>query len=257
MSVNEEMPLLIPLPAGCQTGIFIRRHKRFIVEFELAGEKAWAHTNNTGAMLGLMRKGQKILVSPPQKQKRKLPWTLERILIEANQNTWVGVNTLLPNAILKSAFAANLLDFAAGYEKCRGEAVCGGSRLDGCFTAPDKPPLWVECKNVTLAENGIAAFPDAESIRARKHLRELIERCRAGEKSVMFFLVQRQDCCAFAPADYIDPIYSSLFYEAMEAGVEMHVWQTFFAATGTGLGKRLKILSREEYFAGKNNGFLF
>lgn len=248
LSVNERTQILVSLPPGCREGVFIRRHKRFSVEFEMDGERHWAHTNNTGAMLGLCRPGLRILVSPAANPLRKLPWTLERTRIETGyqKSAWAGVNTALPNMLFKKAFHAGLLDFAKDYTECKTEAIYGESRLDGCLKARNLPPLWVECKNVSLVEDNVAAFPDAESSRARKHLRELMKIRLQGCKALMLFIVQRPDCEAFAPADYVDPEYARLFYEAMEMGVEMLAWQATFTAKGSGLGKHLPILSQSE-----------
>lgn len=249
LSVNDTQSILVPLPQGCREAVFIERHKRFSIEFEMDGKRHWAHTNNTGAMLGLCRSGSRILVSPAANPARKLPWTLERVAVETGfqKSAWSGVNTALPNQLLKKAFQTGILDFAKGYADCKLEAVCGESRLDACFRAANLPPLWVECKNVSLVEDNIASFPDAQSVRARKHLRELIKCRQNGAEALMLFIVQRPDCDFFAPADYIDGEYAALFYEAMERGVKMLAWQVAFTEKGSGLGEKLRILSREEY----------
>lgn len=214
----------------------------------MAGERHWAHTNNTGSMLGLCRQGCAILVSPSLNPSRKLPWTLERTLIETGhqKRAWAGVNTALPNLLFKKGFAAGVFDFAKGYTTCETEVVCGESRLDGCLRSPNLPPLWVECKNVSLVEDGVAAFPDSASARACKHLRELMDCRLRGAVALMLFIVQRPDCEAFAPADYIDAEYAHLFYEAMDMGVEMLALQAALTEQGSGLGKKLPILSRSE-----------
>ena len=46
---------LLKYPEGCRVGRFLRREKRFFVYAELDGQVVAAHTNNTGAMLGLLR----------------------------------------------------------------------------------------------------------------------------------------------------------------------------------------------------------
>ena len=68
---------LLAYPAGCRTGRFIRREKRFFVIAELDGREVVAHTNNTGTMLGLLRPGMPGLLSPATNPARKLKWTGE------------------------------------------------------------------------------------------------------------------------------------------------------------------------------------
>ena len=151
---------LLKYPEGCRIGRFIRREKRFFVSVELDGQEVKAHTNNTGTMLGLLRPGAPVLLSPATNPERKLKWTVEALGQPDGQGFfWVGVNTSMPNRLLTAFFEAGFLPWAEGYTTLRREAVNGESRLDGLFSGPGMPDLWVECKNVTLVEDGEAAFP--------------------------------------------------------------------------------------------------
>ena len=71
--------LLLKYPEGCRVGRFLRREKRFFVHAELDGQEVLAHTNNTGTMLGLLRPGCPVLLSPAQNPARKLKWTVEAL----------------------------------------------------------------------------------------------------------------------------------------------------------------------------------
>jgi len=236
------MNSLVSLPPNCIGGVFLRRVKRFSVEFEHQGKRLWAHTNNSGGMLGLLNPGCPALFAPANDPRRKLPFTLERIRLPTRAGGhWAGVNTLLPNRMLAAAFAAGELDFCAGYAAVKREAQRGKSRLDALFTGPGLPPLWVECKSVTLVEDGRAAFPDAVSMRGQKHLRELMDIVQSGQRAVMFYLVQRPDGQCFGPADYIDQEYARLFGEAKNAGVEIYARVAVFDARGAGLGASLPV----------------
>lgn len=230
--------ILLPLSPHCLEGRFVRRVKRFSVEFERQGRHFWAHSNNSGSMLGLLRPGMPLLVSPAANPERKLKYTLE--LVKPG-GEWVGVNTLTPNRLLKLAFTAGLLPWAAGYTEFRAEAKRGRSRLDALLTGPGLPPLWVECKNVTLVEEGVAAFPDAVSLRAQKHLGEMAEILRDGGRAAFFYCVQRTDARCFAPADYIDPVYAALFYQGLAAGVEAYAHVCPAGPRGIGLGEILPV----------------
>lgn len=230
--------ILLPLSSHCLEGRFIRRVKRFSVEFEYAGRRLWAHSNNSGSMMGLLRPGIPLLVSPADNPERKLKYTLELVRPGGD---WVGVNTLTPNRLLRMAFKAGLLPWAAGYTGFKAEAKRGQSRLDALLTAPGLPPLWVECKNVTLVEDGVAAFPDAVSLRAQKHLGEMEEILREGGRAAFFYCVQRTDARCFAPADYIDPVYAALFYRGLAAGVEAYAHVCPAGPQGIGLGEILPV----------------
>ena len=233
--------ILLPFPPGCLEGRLIRRFKRFIVYFEAGGRELTAHSNNSGSMLGLTRPGSPVLVSPAPGAGRKLPYTLELVGLPGAASGWVGVNTLTPNRLLRAAFQAGLLPWAAGYTDLRPEAKRGASRLDALLTGPGLPPLWVECKNVTLVEDGAAAFPDAVSERGQKHLREMIDIVKGGERAAFFYAVQRPDGACFGPADYVDPAYAALFYQSLEAGVEAYPHRVPVSAAGIGFGPVLPL----------------
>lgn len=234
---------LIKFPEGCRIAKFIKRYKRFTVEALLDGEVVGVHTNNTGSMLGLLKEGCDIYISPAQNPARKLKWTLE---MTGNTGTWVGVNTSTPNIIIEKAFHAGVLPELKGYTTIRREAKIGNSRLDAYFTDDTGKlrDLWVECKNVTLVEDGVACFPDAQTERGRKHLRELMSIAADGARVAMFFFIQRSDGACFGPADFIDPEYAELLYEAMDAGVEVWPYVAKLGFEGIGVSHKLNIVSK-------------
>lgn len=243
-------PVLLPFAPGCRIGTLVRRTKRFIIEFVLGGKACVAHTNNSGSMLGLLRPGSPILVSPAPGEKRKLPFTLEMVCLGMPGETdrkalesglWVGVNTMSPNRLLRAAFEAGKLPWATGYTELRAEAKRGRSRLDALFTGQGLPPLWVECKNVTLVEDQVAAFPDAVTTRGQKHVREMMDITASGERAAFFYCVQRADGRCFGPADYIDPDYAALFHEGLAAGVEAYPHLASLSLAGIGLGPVLPL----------------
>jgi sugar fermentation stimulation protein A len=143
--------------------------------------------------------------------------------------------------MLRRAWETDALPEMRGYDAFRAEARYGQSRLDALLTGK-QGELWVECKNVTLVEDCVAAFPDAVTERGQKHLRELMGLARTGVRVALFFLVQRMDGQCFGPADYVDPVYAELFYEAMSAGVEMWPWVARVDERGIALDHRLEVV---------------
>ena len=252
---NQAERLLLPFPPGCVVARLVRREKRFtIVATDTAtdaatGAELFAHTNNTGSMLGLLAPGTPALLSPAVNPERTLKWTLEALALPGTGTTgaapaWAGVNTQTPNRLLEAAFHAGLLPEARGYTALRREAKTGDSRLDALLTAHKDsglPPLYVECKNVTLVQGGLALFPDAPTERGRKHLADLTRLVHEGCRAALFFLVQRPDGQAFAPAAAIDPDYARDLAAALAAGVEAWVWRARITAAGIGLAERLPL----------------
>jgi sugar fermentation stimulation protein A len=188
-------------------------------------------------MLGLLRPGVEVVLSPAPGAERKLPWTLEMV---KHQGFWVGVNTLVPNRMLKAAWKAGSIPELKGWDRFRPEVRVMGSRLDACLER-DGQRLWVEAKNVTLVEDEVACFPDAVSIRARRHLTELMALAAQGDLAACFYLVQRPDGRCFGPADFIDPDFADVFRQARRAGVRMWAHAATVDARGIGLGIRLPL----------------
>jgi len=199
-------------------GTLIRRYKRFLADIRLAhGEVVTAHCTNTGSMMGCQEPGSAVYLSRSDNEKRKLRYTWE--LIKAN-NTWVGINTLHPNKLVPEAVEAGIITELSGYPTIRREVkVSAHTRLDLCLEG-GPGNCFVEVKNVTLAVNGAAAFPDAISERGTKHLKELMRLKRQGHRAAIVFVIQRSDCESFRPADEIDREYGRWLRRAVKAGVE-------------------------------------
>ncbi|MBV2185440.1 MAG: DNA/RNA nuclease SfsA, partial [Rhizobium sp.] len=95
--------------------------------------------------------------------------------------------------------------------------------IDFLLSAPDRPSAYVEVKNVHFVRQaGLAEFPDTVTARGARHLEELIEISRSGQRAVMLYLVQREDCQSLSICGDLDPVYSRAFARAIEAGVEAY-----------------------------------
>jgi sugar fermentation stimulation protein A len=204
-------------------GKLIARYKRFFADIELAdGTVITAHCPNTGPMIGVSTPGSLVQVSPSNNPKRKLAYTWEMILVE---DTWVGINTALPNKIIKLALQQKLFsELATRYDQILREVPYGKdkkSRIDFLLTGDDSQLLiYLEVKNVTLAKDNLALFPDTVTTRGQRHLEELIA-LLPNAKPIMLYFIDRGDCDRFAPSSWHDAEYSRLFHKAVAAGVEI------------------------------------
>jgi sugar fermentation stimulation protein A len=219
-------------------GTLLQRYKRFLADVRLAsGETVTAHCTNTGSMMGCKEPGSAVYLSRSDNLTRKLPYTWE--LIQAN-GTWVGINTLHPNRLVAEAVKSGALCELNIYPAVRREVVTRqGTRLDLCLEGSDCH-CYVEVKNVTLKIDGAAAFPDAISERGTKHLKELIRLKRKGYRAAVVFVIQREDCDIFRPADEIDPEYGRWLRRAIRAGVEVLPYRAKVTPEEIILEKRLE-----------------
>lgn len=219
-------------------GQFLRRYKRFFADIEFEGKTITAHVPNTGSLKGCLHENTPCLFSVSKDPARKLPYTLQMV---QDEGTWVGVNTHLANDLVWEAWQTGQIKEWKKYEgACREVKIHAKTRLDlalwkiskevpvGCKLSPthlqNNKFHFVEVKNVTMAQSGLALFPDAVTTRGQKHIEELIELVEKGHKAELFFLVQRSDCQVFAPADAIDPEYGRLLRQAAKAGVKISAY---------------------------------
>ena len=223
--MNERIIEFEPLVEG----ILIKRYKRFLADIRISnGEIVTAHCANTGPMKGLISNGAKVRISLSSSKTRKLPWTWEQVKILGgnNEEVWVGINTLFANKLIKKVIELNLLrDDLGDIAKIQSEVPYGKdkkSRIDFLLTPkssnPDNRNIYVEVKNTTWTKNNLALFPDTETKRGQKHLKELKD-LMPENKSVLVYCITRKDVDHFAPGDEADPTYGKLFRESINAGM--------------------------------------
>jgi sugar fermentation stimulation protein A len=151
-------------------------------------------------------------------------------MIKSPEGAWVGVNTAIPNMIVKETLQhvvghkdtiVGPFSFWAQFDEVKAEhKISAETRLDFVLSRKgDTHKHFIEVKNVTLGEKGIAKFPDAVTERGQKHIRELEALMAEGHTVEIIFTVQRHDCGAFMTADDIDPVYGKMLREAYHQGL--------------------------------------
>jgi len=223
-------------PDPLQGAMLIRRYKRFLADVELEdGSEMTLHCPNTGSMKNCQAPGSRLWYSLSSNPKRKYPGTWQ--IIEVDGMHLVGINTALANKLVYEAISHGKVDELLNYRTIRSEVPYGeqNSRIDlllsdagegecddECDRGDSQPDCYVEVKNVSLGVgDALGLFPDAVTTRGQKHLQELIEVSRKGERAVLFFCVQHTGIDRVSPADEIDPEYGRLLREAAKSGVEL------------------------------------
>ena len=213
-------------------GILIKRYKRFLADVELdSGEIVTAHCANTGPMKGVLWPGGRVRLKYSPSPKRKLDWSWEQAEVPSHNDLkrcWVGINTSLPNKLIRHLIEANCLEKQLGEISTIKPEVKygleGKSRIDLLLEPKtensDKRKIFVEVKNTTWCDKSLALFPDTVTTRGQKHLRELMAICPRS-RAVLIPCISRSDMTNFAPADSADKIYGDLFRKALNHGVEV------------------------------------
>ena len=220
------------------SGELIKRYKRFFVDVKIDNKTVTAHCPNTGSMMGLLEKGNKVWLSKSDNPKRKLKYTLQ--VIESNGSK-VGVNTHLTNKIALDAIYKSKIQNFKNYDFVKQEIKFGNNtRFDLLLTKKNKK-IFIEVKNVTLSrQKGIAEFPDAITSRGQKHIHELLNANKQGYNIYLLFVIQRDDCNKLKIANDIDPKYCELLTKAVKKNLNILCYDCKFSTKGIKLNRKIK-----------------
>ena len=222
-----------------QSGILIKRYKRFLADIELEnGKLLTAHCPNSGSMLGCSEPGSPVMISRSDNPARKYPHTLEMVQADS---VWVGVNTSLTNKLVREALEKAIVKEFGNLDSIVQEVkTSANTRLD--FVLEQKGKLiYLEVKNCSLAVEGAAMFPDAKTARGTKHLVELATLKQQGNMAAAFFCVQREDADYFIPAHHIDPIYAETLGKVAAEGVMVLAYGADVSPKGITIARKLPV----------------
>ncbi|MDP3372406.1 MAG: DNA/RNA nuclease SfsA [Candidatus Paracaedibacteraceae bacterium] len=207
------------LTANKVQGTLLKRYKRFLADVQLeSGEVIAAYCCNTGKLLGVPENATILLTDHGVDTKRKLRYTWEYF---KDEETWVGINTNDANTIVHKLLISKQIPGLEEYQNIRREVKYGqNSRVDFLLENADQR-LYLEVKSVHMRRGTTAMFPDCPTERGAKHMWELSQIINPTTKAAVLYLVQRDDCEAFAIASDLDPIYAIASNTAKKYGVEM------------------------------------
>ncbi len=214
------------------------------IQLENDMEPHLGHSLSLGCC-GLCDAGAQVYVTPNPNVKPGLhcDYTIQ---LSTNNNTLsgsarrersslIGINPRLAEHIVENCIKQKLiLPEIATYKR---ECVVGNNilnttetvRYDFGGTFDNGAPFYLEVKNVPLASNGVAYFPDGYrkkstdtvSPRALKHIQELmhIKVNNPTYRCIICYVIQRNDVAQFEIAR-TDPEYREAVFKAIHAGVE-------------------------------------
>ena len=208
-----------------------KRYKRFLADVEHyeLGEFT-AHCPNTGSMKNCWGPGWNVWLQKSENIKRKYPYTW--VLAENELGEMIGINTHLANKLVVEAIADGKITELSDIKKVETEIKYGAenSRIDILVSHTDQTKTYIEIKSVTLKDSAHDSsrgfFPDAKTLRGQKHIRELIECVKNGDKAVLFFMVQHTGINSVEVAKDIDPEYAYLLEQAVKQGVKVVAYKS-------------------------------
>lgn len=204
-------------------GVLQKRYKRFLADIDFGqGDITTAHCPNTGAMTGCAEPGFTAWCSVSDNPKRKYSLTWE--LACNSRGEMIVVNTQHANRMAGELLQTDLVPELSQWQQLKPEQHYGRekSRIDWWGIDQNNRECFVEVKSVTLADNNDGYFPDAVSLRAHKHLNELMQMVSDGHRAIQLYMVMHEGIESVAPASHIDPKYTELCKQAESGGVEFY-----------------------------------
>ena len=221
------------------SGEFVKRYKRFFADIKINNKVVTAHCPNTGSMMGLLKKGNKVWLSESNNPKRKLKYTLQ--IIESEKSK-VGINTHLTNKIAFHALSSNLIKNFKNTDNIKKEVKFGENTRFDFMVSGNNKKSFIEVKNVTLSrKKGIAEFPDSVTARGLKHINELLRARKKGYEIFLLFIIQREDCKKLEIAKDIDFEYYKLLIKAVKKNLNVICYDCKFSSKGIKLNREIEL----------------
>ena len=187
--------------------LFLNRLNRFTAEIIVNSKKTLAYLPNPGRLWELLVPYTEVLVVKNHSN-TKLPYTL---LACKKDNTWILLHTHLTNKIIKALLLKKELPFWKDWEFFKEEVKLGKGRIDFSLKKVAKgfeKFMFLEVKTCTLFGKDIGMFPDAETKRGTRHIKELANINSSNQKGALLFVIMNPKISFFMPAFHIDLTFS-------------------------------------------------
>jgi sugar fermentation stimulation protein A len=206
--------------------VFLDRPNRFVARVRSGGKILYVYCPNPGRMMELLLPNVSVVLERAEDSYRRFAYTLAAV---RRDSAFVPLISVRANDLAAELIVPLIYPKAVAVRR---EIRWGDSRFDFLVTLPDEE-VFLEVKACTLVEEGLALFPDAPSLRAARHLRELASlesvagtakaNCPARRhvRGAVLFVVFSPDACTFMPNVHTDPGFARTFAECAPA-LEVH-----------------------------------
>lgn len=219
---------------------FKERQNRFIATcVKDTGEEIVTHVKNTGRCKELLIPGVQVAVNYQDKVTRKTKYDLVAVM---KNKKWFNIDSQLPNQLVDEGLKQNLLEFAilkGEISDFKREFTYKKSRFDFLIETNQNERLLLEVKGMTLEHNRVGSFPDAPSLRALKHINELIEAKKDGYLVAVLFVVQFEEIDVATINKEMQPELHVAFQKAIENELEVLAYNCLVASDKVTLNKKV------------------
>lgn len=168
------------------------------------------HCANPGRMREILRPGAELILERASGGGRRTEWTLAAAHRHGN---------IVPLISARASALAGALVLPALYPgaELESEKTLEHSRID--WRILEDGETWLEVKACSLVEEGRGMFPDAPSLRAVKHLGELVRAAGRGARAEVLFMVMNPSARVFSPNPHTDPAFTLALADAVRRGL--------------------------------------
>lgn len=247
--VTSHLSLIMNFTFNVEPATFLERPNRYVIHARLhgSGEEVRAHCPDPGRLQELLIPGAVVYLDQASVLTRRTTHTL-RFVEHPENGQLVSLNTQLPNAVFREGWERGFFPQFRSYTQMRREVNLHASqegvasRIDFQLRAEDGRVCWVEVKSASLVIDNVARFPDAPTLRGRRHVGELIERVHTGEDAAVIFIVQRPDAIRFSPFTERDPDFAAALIRAANNGVSIYAYTCALTTQSIHLAREIPVV---------------
>lgn len=191
-------------------GIFESRPNRFVVKCAVEGERVEAYLPNPGRLRELLLPGSLLYLVHQKSLAHRYGYMC--VAVEKG-GAPVMLHTHVNNLVARHLIERDRVPGLEGAEIIRPEVTIGRSRFD-FLLRQGRNEVVLEVKSCTLFSGETAMFPDAVTVRGRKHLEELALLVSKRRKCAVLFIVHSPGVRYFMPEYHTDPEFSEALLSA-------------------------------------------
>ena len=219
------------------TANFIERPNRFIAYVDIEGQRTKVHVKNTGRCRELLRDDAKVYLEKSGNPGRSTAYDLVAV---DKDGRLVNMDSNAPNKVVGEWLRAGGL--YQDVSLVRPETFFGSSRFDFYAESASGARAFIEVKGVTLEHDNVAAFPDAPSERAVKHVEELIKAREQGYEAYLIFIIQMKGVSRVEPNRKTHPAFGEVLQKARSAGVRLLAYDCLVEADSLAIHDEIPVV---------------
>lgn len=194
----------------------LERVNRFVVKIQLKEKHCDAYINNTGRLYEFLLNGRKAFCIKTDKRGK----TDYRLFSVEESGYGAIIDTNLQMKVFEELLKMGLISWLEGCSIKKRNIRLGDSLIDYLIDCNGKE-VYLEVKSAALREGNYAMYPDCPSLRGRRHIKDLIDYAKKGERTIILFIAALPCVKAFKPYKSGDEEVYDLLKRADRLGVEI------------------------------------